>query len=227
MQKDMQSRVRQIDEFLKKLVLSVIEMNEKYFILKTLKDENEFREALRRKLQVSSGAKSFNHLIILMWHDFIREQIRLFLDEQKKVASLCNISRKISEKKIFEKLLERCCSNLMPCNSESETKELFQRRWDDHCKCINILKDDPVSIKIKVFRDKYHEHLEMPALDNDTPSLLAKFELSYDDLLNFASKNTRIVLALNELINNERIVWESVENLYTDRSYQMWRILAS
>ncbi len=223
----MKNRVNQIDSYMKRLVMSVIQMNEKYFILKTLKENPNFWKTFHKKFKNSHGGKAFNDLIILIWHDFIREQFRLFLDEQKKAASLSNLHRKISEPKLHNKLRERFCEQMKDLDySITESSTIFDKGWEENCNHIQKLKQDSIAKNIKTFRDKYYEHLEMAPLDSDSPLNIEELNLNHKELLKFAENNTTAVFKLNKIIRNDEIVHESVSNLYYHRSCEMWRILA-
>lgn len=55
---------------------------------------SEIQEALK-KLDKTTGVGAWNHLAPLLGQDLLRDQARLFLDDDKRSGSLSNLWRKI------------------------------------------------------------------------------------------------------------------------------------
>src|SRR5690606_14693192 len=91
---DLDQRVRQIDGYIRVLTQECHISDERRHILAPLIHDSDIQAGLRARLDKTPGANAWNHLVPLLGQDLVRDQSRLFLDNDRRSGSLTNLWRK-------------------------------------------------------------------------------------------------------------------------------------
>ncbi|MBA1149182.1 hypothetical protein H0Z60_19220 [Ectothiorhodospiraceae bacterium WFHF3C12] len=247
----MKQRLAQLEGYAKTLEQAVRLMDERRQILAPLIDDDEVKGALGRKLHNTYGANAYNHLVPILGQDLVRDIVRLFLDTGKKSGSLLNLYRKASQPSLNQALRNEFISitdkwyqkgngigdfpeevaetmrKEMHDNHRSEFARSFDEAWDQITNGVNKMKADPVSEKLRTFRDKYHAHLEMSRLGEDpAPFAVDNLDLTYNDLFAFSDRYMPHVFEMNRIITGTISDIDEFKGLHQTFGNAMWRILA-
>ncbi|MHA7881265.1 MAG: AbiU2 domain-containing protein [Saccharospirillum sp.] len=248
---ELRQRLEQLEGYSKTLVQAVRVMDERRHILEPLLKDEEVKCALGEKFRNTFGAHAYNHLVPLFTQDLVRDLARLFLDQDRRSGSLINLYRKASESEVYSALREQfrripdkwyenadgigdlpkeLAASMLAEMQENHRKDFeasFDSAWDEVSKAVSELEADPISAKLKTFRDKYHAHLEMSALGQDpAPFNIASLGLTYNDILAFSDRYMRAAFELDRLISGTVSDPEEFSELHRQYGAAMWRILA-
>ena len=248
---ELNQRLEQVDGYSKTLVQAVRVMDERRHILAPLLHDDEVKIALRNIFHNNLGAHAYNHLVPLFAQDLVRDLTRLFLDQDKRSGSLTNLYRKVSEPNLHGALRERFMSipnkwyenasglgdlpeelaaemlAKMQADQCKEFEESFDSGWGVVTGAVAQLEKDPVSEKLKTFRDKYHAHLEMSPLGQDpAPFDVGSLGLSYNDLFEFADRYVGAVFELHRIVSGTIYDLDDFSKMHSEYGSAMWRRLA-
>lgn len=226
-------------------------MDERRYILAPLVLSDDVRGALKTKLDGRNGAHAYNHLAPLLAQDLIREFSRLFLDDDKRAASLINIFRKASVATVHAQLREKFRSlpdkwnrepGQIPGLSEEQSNRLrqewldkdrdeygasFDRGWAVAAAAVADLDKDPIAAKIKTFRNKHHAHLEMSPLGKDPgPFDVSTIGLTFNDLLAFADRYMPAAFELARVLTGHVYELSDFSEMHKENADDMWHVLA-
>lgn len=244
-------RIGQIEGFIRSLTQQCHILDERRHILEPLLKNAEVQEALRRKLDKTPGAGAWNHLAPLLGQDLLRDQARLFLDDDKRSGSLQNLWRKLRADRAIKHhfrdayghmfddlhtgrirgLPEDVSATFMESfKKDDQSKHLvqFDQRWGRLESSIPELREDPVALKILTFRDKHHAHFEMQKLsEGPAPFDVSKLNLTFDEILSFGDKCQGIVAELGLLLT--RTSWDPTDfsKAHAKQGTSLWITLAS
>ena len=105
--------------------------------------------------------------------------------------------------------------------------ESFDKAWQQVSTAIERLKTDPVAAKLKMFRDKYHSHLEIAPLGQDPgPFDVSALGLTFNDLLEFSDSYMESVIELTRILTGAVYDLEGFSSVHKRYGSEMWRILA-
>jgi hypothetical protein len=226
-------------------------MDERRHILQPLVLDDRIREALRRKLDGTSGANAHNHLAPLLAQDLIRELARLLLDEDRRSGSFVNLFRKASVPHIHELMRNRFRRlpekwHAQPGPIPGLTQELsdqvrvewmdrdreeftrsFDEGWNVAQTAVATLRDDPVVEKVKTFRNKHHAHLEMSPLEHDPgPFDVFTLRLTFNDLFELADRYMPPAFELARVLTGHVYDLKDFSDIHRLQGDDMWRILS-
>jgi len=248
--KDLDQRVRQIDGYIRVLTQECHILDERRHILAPLVQDAEIQAGLKAKLDRTPGANAWRHLAPLLGQDLVRDQSRLFLDNDSRSGSLTNLWRKLHADPaikehyrnhygtMFDHFHEDPISDLPP-----ERSAVFQERFreqdrvkhyaqfDDGLARVEAdmaaLKVDPVANKIKTMRDKHHAHLQMSNLDDEPAAFdINTLGLTFNEVLTFGDRCQAIVAELGLLLTGTN--WDPTQfaSVHEQHGKAMWRTLA-
>lgn len=248
---ELNQRLEQVDGYSKTLVQAVRLMDERRHILAPLLHDEEVKNALGQIFRNSPGAYAYNHLVPLFAQDLVRDLARLFLDHDKRSGSLTNLYRKVSEPKLhsalrerFRRIPDKWYENVdglgdlpeelaaemlakMQADQHKDFGKSFDTGWDAVTRAVSQLEMDPVSAKLKTFRDKYHAHLEMSPLGQDpAPFDVARLGLSYNDLFEFADRYVGTAFELNRIVSGTIYDFDDFSQRHCEQGSALWRRLA-
>ena len=247
---ELDQRVRQIDGFIRVLTQECHILDERRHILAPLIQDDEVKAALKAKLDKTVGAGAWGHLVPLLAQDLVRDQSRLFLDQDKRSGSLTNLWRKLnadpavvshyrrSYGRMYDKHHVGSITNLSAESSAALMKRfrqqdrkknyaLFDKSWAKLSADMTALKVDSVAMKISTYRDKYVAHLEMRKLDEEPGAFnVTVLGLTFSDVLGFADKCQGIVSELGLLLTHTYWDPQQFAEGHAKQGTDMWRTLA-
>lgn len=247
---ELDQRIRQIDGFIRALTQECHILDERRYILAPLIQDGEIQAALRAKLDKTPGANAWNHLAPLLGQDLVRDQSRLFLDNDAKSGSLANLWRKLHADpaikehyrdaygKMFDHLHVAQIDGL-PEESSATFMERFKERdrfenyarfdtgWANVDANMTSLKAHPVAAKVKTMRDKHHAHLQMNKLDEEPGAFdVSTIGLTFQEVLAFADECQAIVAELGLLLTGTNWDPKQFALAHEEHGKAMWRTLA-
>lgn len=242
--------VKQIEEYTKALVQSVRILDERRYILEPLLLNDVVKTALSNKFENTFGAHAYNHLAPLMGQDILRDISRVFLDQDKRSASFVNLYRKASENQVhtalrdkFRRIPDKWNENpVVPGLSPEHAAEIivawqdrdrddfevsFNEGWESVSHAIEQLNIDPVTEKIKTFRDKYIAHLEMTPLGQDPgPFDVTSLKLTFDDIFEFLDTYMPEVFELVRVLTGSVHDVDDFSRIHKRYGLDMWCVLS-
>lgn len=248
---ELNQRIRQIDGFIRALAQECQILDERRHILAPLLQNAEVNAALKKKLDNSSGARAWNHLAPLLGQDLLRDQARLFLDDDKRSGSLTNLWRKLGAdpaiRAHFRDVYGRMFDDLyadkidgIPAESSAAIMERFKQQdrdknykyfdesWARVETHVTDLKTDPVATKIKRFRDKHHAHFEMQKLSEEPkPFDVNTIGLTFNELLVFGDCGQAVVAELGLLLTGTSWDPKQLADAHAKQGVAMWLALAA
>lgn len=247
----MDQRVRQIDGFIRVLTQEVHVLDERRHILAPLIENNEVKERLNAKLGRSNAAHAWNHLPPLLGQDLLRDQSRLYLDEDKRSGSLTNIWRKLTcepglrehYRAKYEVMLDRLRRSGIRGDISPEVEATFLKRWREQGRQAQLdafdadwqkiedgmaaLRTDAVALKIKTFRDKRHAHLEMSKLDEEpAPFDVSSLNLTFSEIFVFGDRCQDLVCALGAILLGEAWSPKQFAKVHERQGTDLWMKLS-
>ena len=247
---EIKARLEQLEGYSKTLVQAMRVLDERRHILQPLLEDTEVKDALAKKLENSIGGHAYNHLVPWFAQDLVRDLTRLFLDQDRRSGSLVNLYRKSSDPKVLNALKEQFRSipdkwykdgdgigdlpkemaeevlTKMHKNHCDDFEKSFEKDWDEVATAVANLEADPVSDKLKTFRDKYHAHLEMSPLGQDpTPFDVGSLGLTYNDILAFIDRFMWVPFEINRMISGTVYSVDEFSALHRQYGSAMWRAL--
>lgn len=247
---ELDQRVRQIDGFIRVLTQECHILDERRHILAPLIQDDEVKAALKAKLDKTVGAGAWGHLVPLLAQDLVRDQSRLFLDQDKRSGSLTNLWRKLnvdpavvshyrrSYGRMFDKLHVGSISNIpaemsaafMRKFKQQDRKKnyaFFDKSWKRLSADMADLATNAVALKIGTYRDKYLAHLEMRKIDEEPGAFDVKsVGLTYNDVLSFGDQCQVIVSELGLLLTHTYWDPKQFASTHSEQGVAMWRALA-
>lgn len=247
---ELDQRVRQIDGFIRVLTQECHILDERRHILAPLIQDDEVKAGLKAKLDKTVGAGAWGHLVPLLAQDLVRDQSRLFLDQDKRSGSLTNLWRKLnvdpavvshyrrSYGRMFDKLHVGRISNIpaemsaafMRNFKQQDRKKnyaFFDKSWKKLSADMAALATNPVALKIGTYRDKYLAHLEMRKIDEEPGAFDVKsVGLTYNDVLSFGDQCQVIVSELGLLLTHTYWDPKQFASTHSEQGVAMWRALA-
>lgn len=194
---------------------------------------------------------AWNHLAPLLGQDLLRDQARLFLDDDTRSGSLTNLWRKLRAdpvvKEHFREAYGRMFDELhageindLTAESSAAVIERFKQQdrdknyarfdegWERLEANMAALKVDPVAAKIKRFRDKHHAHFEMQKLDEEPmPFDVNSIGLTFNDVLAFGDRCQVIVAELGLLLTGTCWDPQQFAEAHATQGTDMWMTLAT
>lgn len=247
---ELDQRVRQIDGFIRVLTQECHILDERRHILAPLIQDAEIQAGLKAKLDKTPGANAWNHLAPLLGQDLVRDQSRLFLDNDPRSGSLTNLWRKLNaDPAIKEHYRERYGTMFdefhddpisgLPPESSAVFQERFRQqdrvrnyaqfdtRWAELVANMVALSTHPVATKIKILRDKHHAHLEMSKLDDEPGAFdINTIGLTFTEVLEFSDECQAIVAELGLLLTGTNWDPKQFSSIHEKHGKAMWRTLA-
>jgi hypothetical protein len=248
---ELSKRTKQAEGFIRALTQECHILDERRHILAPLIQDPEIQAALERKLDKTEGVRAWNHLAPLLGQDLLRDQARLFLDEDRRSGSLVNLWRKLQAdpairdhfREIYGRMLDDVNTGAIagiPPEISAAFMESFRQqdrvanylRFDEGWLRIGdrvaALATDPVAGKIKTFRDKKHAHFEMQKLDDDPiPFDIRTIGLTFNEILEFGDRCQTIVAELGVLLTGASWDPEEYADLHAQQGVALWRTLSS
>ena len=248
---DLNSRVAHVRAYAKAMVAGMWIMDQRRHMLKPFVDDAEIREALARKFEGTYGAQAYNHMAPLLAQDLLRDLARLYLDRNRKTGSYTNVFRKASERNVHEALREYF--RTMPDRQERHHEfgegitpeeaaaleaewlerdrvkylKSFDEGWETVKKAAEELDSDPLTEKIKTFRDKNHAHLEMQPIGSDPgPVPVSELGIKISDIFAFADKYEPALLELTRVTTGGLYAVKNFHEMHERCGNEMWRILS-
>ncbi|MDZ7477482.1 hypothetical protein U5F73_21230, partial [Stenotrophomonas pavanii] len=118
---ELEQRIRQIDGFVRVLTQECHILDERRHILSPLIQDPAIQAGLKAKLDKTPGANAWNHLAPLLGQDLVRDQSRLFLDNDLRSGSLTNLWRKLQGfTPVFTDTYEKADQGHEECSCRSE-----------------------------------------------------------------------------------------------------------
>lgn len=240
----------QIEGYANTLAQSLRVLDERRYILEPLLENDPIKEALSRKFKDTYGAHAYNHLAPMIAQDLIRDIARVFLDEGKRAGSFANLYRKCSDTKVHAALKEqfRHIPDKWHDNSKipglsveqaasiieewrdkdrEEFEVSFDEGWTVATRAIETLNRDPIALKIKTFRDKYHAHLEMTPLGQDPgPFDVKSLKLSFNDIFDFLDRYIPPVFELVRVLTGSVHDVDGFSAAHKKYGLDMWCVLS-
>lgn len=247
---ELNQRTRQIDGFIKVLTQECHILDERRHILAPLIQNSEVQAALKKKLDKTPGAGAWNHLAPLLGQDLVRDQARLYLDNDSRSGSLTNLWRKLgadpaikthyrdSYGRMFDHLHIGSISNLSEESSAALMERFrqkdrdtnyarFDKGWSQLEADMGALKDDSIAIKIKTFRDKHHAHLEMQKLDEEPKAFdVNTIGLTFNEVFELSDRCQVIVAELGLLLTGTSWTPEQFAETHAKQGTAMWKTLS-
>jgi hypothetical protein len=248
---ELSQRISQIDGFIRALTQECHILDERRHILAPLLQNAEVQEALKKKLDKTTGAGAWNHLVPLLGQDLLRDQARLFLDDDKRSGSLSNIWRKLHADpaikahfrdaygRMFDELHHDQITDLSPELSVAIMEKFmeqdratnyaqFDEQWERLDADMAALKAHPVAAKIKTFRDKHHAHFEMQKLDEEPKAFdVNTIGLTFTEVLAFGDGCQALVAKLGLLLTGTSWEPEQFAEGHAKQGTAMWLTLAN
>jgi hypothetical protein len=181
----------------------------------------------------------------------VRDLARLFLDEDKRVASLRNLHRKAALPAIHSALRGRFRSipdqwsgggsSVGGVSQEAATwiqarwreqdqeyfEESFDEGWAKVSSAVATIGSDPVARGLATLRDKFHAHLEVTPLGTESrPFDVSSLGLKYTDLFAFADRYVQPAFELVRIITGKVFALDSFASMHRRQGAEMWRVLA-
>lgn len=248
---EVSQRVAQIEGFIRALTQQCHILDERRHILAPLLQDAEVQEALRKKLDKTTGVRAWNHLAPLLGQDLLRDQARLFLDDDKRSGSLSNLWRKIHAdpaikthfRDVYGHMFDDMHDNPIG-DVPSEVSAVIIERFKEQDRTTNYaqfddgwerlesgmaaLVADPVAKKIKMFRDKHHAHFEMQKLDEEPkPFDVNTIGLTFNEILAFGDACQALVAELGLLLTGTNWEPEQFAEMHAKQGTAMWLTLAN
>ena len=248
---ELKQRIAQIEGFVRALTQQCHILDERRHILAPLLQNAEVQEALQKKLDKTTGVGAWNHLAPLLGQDLLRDQARLFLDDDKRSGSLSNLWRKLHVdpaikvhfRDLYGHMLDALhydqISDLSPESSAAIMEKFmeqdratnyakFDERWERLEADMAALKADPVAAKIKTFRDKHHAHFEMQKLDEEPKAFDVKtIGLTFNEVLAFGDGCQALVAELGLLLTGTNWDPKQFAEGHAKQGTAMWLTLAT
>jgi hypothetical protein len=248
---ELNQRIRQIEGFIRALTQECHILDERRNILAPLLNSAKINAALKKKLDKTAGTRAWNHLAPLLGQDLLRDQARLFLDDDKRSGSLTNLWRKLGAdpaiRVYFRDVYGRMFDGLnvgeidgMSAESSAAIMERFKQQdrnqnhkrfdegWAQVETDIAALKANPVAAKIKTFRDKHHAHFEMQKLDEEPePFDVNTVGLTFNEVLAFGDCCQAIVAELGLLLTGTSWDPKQFSDASAKQGEAMWMALAN
>lgn len=211
-------------------------LDQRRHLLAPLIQNHEINEALKRKLENTPGVAAWNHLAPLLGQDLVRDQSRLFLDQDKKSGSLTNLWAKLRAdsaikthfRDAYARLADHHQVGAMESLSERrDNRAYFDEAWGRIGAFVEGFKSDPVAAKIKQLRDKYHAHLEMAKLGEEpAPFNPNSVGLTFEDVFAFNDAGQQIVSELGTILTREGWFPRQYAEVHAAQGIDMWMRLA-
>lgn len=248
---ELSQRIHQIEGFIQTLTQECHILDEHRYILAPLLQNAEVQAALKKKLDKTPGAGAWNHLAPMLGQDLLRDQARLFLDDDKRSGSLSNLWRKIHADPaikhhfrdvyghMFDDMNTGQIGDLSAESSAAIMEQLkeqdrarsyaqFDERWERLEADMAALKAAPVAEKIKTFRDKHHAHLEMQKLDEEPKAFdVNSIGLTFNEVLAFGDRCQAIVAELGLLLTGTSWDPKQFAKGHAKQATAMWMMLAN
>jgi hypothetical protein len=248
---ELNQRIAQAEGFIRALTQECHTLDARRHILAPLLQNPGINNALKKKLDKTPGVGAWNHLAPLLGQDLLRDEARLFLDDDKRSGSLPNLWRKLQAdpriknhfREAYAGMLDDIHSgeiNGIPPEVSAEFMEQFKQQdravnysrfdkgWGRLETEISALENDPVAKKIKTFRDKHHAHLEMQKLDEEPkPFEVDSIELTFNEVLEFADRCQAIVAELGLLLTRTSWDPQQFSEAHAKQGTAMWKALAN
>lgn len=249
--KELKQRIDQVEGFIRALTQECHILDERRHILAPLLQNPEIQQTLKKKLDKTPGAGAWNHLAPLLGQDLLRDQARLFLDDDKRSGSLTNVWRKLrvdpAIKYHFREVYGRMFDDLqtdtiegLSAESSAAIMERFKQqdrdknyaRFDEGWERLEaemaVLDTDPVAAKIKTFRDKRHAHFEMQKLDEEPKSFdVDSIGLTFNEVLAFGDRGQALVAELGLLLTGTSWDPQQFAEAHARQGTAMWKTLAN
>ncbi len=248
---DLFQRVAPIEGFIRALTQECHILDERRHILAPLLQNADVQAALKRKIDKTTGARAWNHLAPLLGQDLLRDQARLFLDEDRRSGSLPNLWRKIHADPtikahfrdtyghMFDELHDGQIGGLSAESSavimerfkkqdQEASYAQFDERWERLEADMAAIRSDPVAAKIKTFRDKRHSHFEMKKLGEEPEAFdVEAIGLTFNEVLSFGDRCQAHVADLGLLLTGMN--WDPKEfaEEHARQGTAMWMTLAN
>ncbi len=248
---ELNQRIHQIEGFIQTLTQECHILDEHRYILAPLLQNAEVQAALKKKLDKTPGAGAWNHLAPMLGQDLLRNQARLFLDDDKRSGSLSNLWRKVHADPaikhhfrdayghMFDDMNTGQIGDLSPESSAAILGQFreqdratnyaqFDERWERLEADMAALKADPVAGKIKTFRDKHHAHFEMQKLDEEPRAFdVNSIGLTFNEVLAFGDRCQAIVAELGLLLTGTNWDPKQFAEGHAKQGTAMWMMLAN
>jgi len=248
---ELKQRTTQAEGFIRALTQECHILDERRHILAPLLQNPEIQDGLKKKLDKTPGAGAWNHLAPLLGQDLLRDQARLFLDDDTRSGSLANLWRKLHAdpaiREHFREAYGRMFDDLHVGGINDLTPEIsatFMERFNQQDREVNYsrfdegwrrlegemaaLRTDPVAVKIKTFRDKSHAHFEMQKLDDDpTPFDANSIGLTFSEILAFGDRCQTTVAELGLLLTGTSWDPRQFAEAHAKQGIAMWTTLAN
>ena len=248
---ELKQRVDQVEGFIRALTQECHILDERRHILAPLLQNSEIQQALKKKLDKTPGAGAWNHMAPLLGQDLLRDQARLFLDDDKRSGSLTNVWRKLRVdpmmKDHFREVYGRMFDDLhtgtigdLSAESSAAIMERFKQQdrdksyarfdegWQRLEADIAVLEADPTAAKIKTFRDKHHAHFEMQKLDEEPkPFDVNSLGLTFNEVLAFGDRCQTLVAELGLLLTGTSWDPQQFAEGHAKQGTDMWKTLSS
>lgn len=247
---ELTKRIHQIESFISVLTQESHILDERRHILAPLIQDGELKASLRKKLDKTLGAGAWNHLAPLLGQDLVRDQARLFLDDDHRCGSLKNLWRKLhvdpaikiyfrdTYGRIFDDLHVGAIAGLSEERSAIFMERFRQKdrndnyvRFDDGWARLQDLMErlegDPVAEKIKSLRDKYHAHLEMKKLDENPEAFDPNtIGLTFEEVFEFNDSCQCIVAEIGLLLTGTNWDPKQFAESHAKQGKAMWQTLS-
>ncbi|MCD9096667.1 hypothetical protein [Luteimonas fraxinea] len=248
---ELDQRIVQIEGFIKVLTQQCPILDERRHILAPLLHNAQIQDALKKKLDNNIAAGAWHHLVPMLGQDLLRDQSRLFLDADGRSGSLTNLWRKLQADPALREHFRAAYAGMFDefhedpdeglslerskeINVESRESDRarngarFDEGWDRVRKTVDGLASDPVAVKIKMFRDKHHAHLQMQKLDKEPKAFDPNtIGLTFNEIFEFGDRCQHAVAELGLLLTG--ITWdpEAFADVHARRGTAMWKALTS
>ncbi|MNV60468.1 hypothetical protein D3C71_1529300 [compost metagenome] len=180
----------------------------------------------------------------------MRDQSRLFLDNDPRSGSLTNLWRKLQADPaikehyreryghMFDHFHDEPISDLPPESTavfqekfrqsdRDENYSRFDSGWEKVSAAMALLMADPVAEKIKTLRDKHHAHLEMRKLDEEPGAFdINTLGLTFNEVLAFGDRCQAIVAELGLLLTGTSWDPQQYASVHEAQGKAMWKTLA-
>ncbi|KAF1710182.1 hypothetical protein [Pseudoxanthomonas sacheonensis] len=248
---ELKQRVDQVEGFIRALTQECHILDERRHILAPLLQNSEIQQALKKKLDKTPGVGAWNHLAPLLGQDLLRDQARLFLDDDSRSGSLTNLWRKLRVDpaikdhfrevygRMFDDLRTDTIEGLSPESSAAIMEQFAQQdrdknyaRFDEDWERVEaemaVLGSNPVAAKIKTFRNKRHAHFEMQKLDEEPKPFDAdSIGLTFDEVLAFGDLGQALVAKLGLLLTGTSWDPQEFAQAHAKQGTDMWKTLAN
>ena len=202
-----------------------------------------YDQDLIQQFDNSVGGHGLNLLQITLFLDLVRDAVVFTLDQDKRVASLCNVLRLLSQDDLREKLCREYCtprpSHWTGGNIDEETKRLFEesrnkkfrkeqavdfnRRYTKLKEKADMVFNSDIATRLQTARDKLMAHYEMTAAGAEPrPVIPINVGLKWSDVEDYLGEIEPLIFDAELLISNSSYALDQTKDNSERIAREFW-----